>query len=80
MEIKWVKSHFLKKPVNDMKTKLLTICLLIFSSQVFAGWTEISKSSDGTIFYVDFDRTKEHNGYKYYYMLGDYLTPHKNVL
>jgi hypothetical protein len=36
MEIKWVKSHFLKKPASDMKTKLLTICLLLVTSQVFA--------------------------------------------
>ncbi len=63
-----------------MKTKLLTICLLLFTSQAFAGWTEVGKNSSGTIFYVDFDRTKEHNGYKYFYMLGDYLTPYNNVL
>ena len=58
-----------------MKTKLLTICLLLFTSQVFAGWTQVAKNVDGTIFYLDLDRTKEHNGYMYYYMLGDYLTP-----
>ena len=58
-----------------MKTKLLTISLLLFSSQVFAGWTQIAENVEGTIFYLDFDRIKKHNGYTYYYMLGDYLTP-----
>ena len=40
-----------------MKTKLLTICLLLFSSQVFAenlfNWTYIATSEDGTKYYAD---------------------------
>jgi len=58
-----------------MKTKLLIICSLLFSSQVFAEWTKIAKSKSGMIAYLDYDRTKKHNGYVYYYMLGDHLKP-----
>ena len=40
-----------------MKTKLLTICLLLFTSQVFAenrfNWTHIVTSDDGFKFYAD---------------------------
>ena len=58
-----------------MKTKFFAIFFLLLTSQVFAGWIQVSKNVDGDIFYVDFDRIKKHNGYTYYYMLGDYLTP-----
>ena len=58
-----------------MKTKFFGIFLLLLTSQALAGWTQVSKSIEGDIFYADFDRIKRHNGYTYYYMLGDYLTP-----
>jgi len=62
-----------------MKTKLLTICLLLFSSQVFAGWTKIASTVEGTDFYIDYNRTKVHRGYIYYYSLADMLTPVRNI-
>ena len=29
----------------------------------------------GVIFYVDFDRIRQHGGYVYYWVLGDYIKP-----
>jgi len=40
----------------------------------YAGWTKVS-SGDGATFYVDFDRIRKHDGYVYYWRLGDYLKP-----
>ena len=36
-----------------MKTKLLTICLILFTSQVFAEWEKIVVNTKGNSFYID---------------------------
>ena len=51
--------------------------LLMFSSTSFAGWTKVSESGNGRVFYVDFDRIREHSGYVYYWFLTDLLKPTK---
>ena len=33
---------------------------------------------DGTTFYVDFERIRKHDGFVYFWELGDYLKPTKN--
>ena len=63
-----------------MKT-LLTIFTLVFtlmfSSTSFADWTKVSESVNGTSLYVDFERIRKHDGYVYWWVLGDYLKPDK---
>ncbi|MDB4021228.1 hypothetical protein N9467_02715 [Litorivicinus sp.] len=57
---------------------LFTVFLTtIFSSVSFADWTWVSKNVDRTNFYVDFERIRKHDGYVYYWELGDYLQPNK---
>ena len=60
-----------------MKKLILTFLFttLIFSSPSYAGWTEVDKNINGTTFYVDFDRIRKHDGYVYYWELGDYMKP-----
>ena len=60
--------------------KLLTLTVLVltvFSTPVFAEWTEVDENFDGDTFYVDFERIRKHGGYVYYWELGDYLKPNK---
>jgi len=61
-----------------MKKLLLIFTLLfttlVFSSPSYAGWTEVDKGNVMT-YYVDFDRIRKHDGYVYYWELGDYFKP-----
>jgi len=59
--------------------KLILIVLLIFSSPSYAEWTEINKNAFAT-HYVDFKKTRKHDGYVYYWMLQDYLTELGGIL
>ena len=61
-----------------MKKLIFTLLFttLVFSSPTYAGWMEIIKG-DGITFYVDFDTIKKHDGYVYYWELGDYLKPNE---
>ena len=47
----------------------------MFSSTSFAGWKKVHEDVRGTTFYVDFERIKKHDGYVYYWELGDWLKP-----
>ena len=64
-----------------MKT-LLTIFTLVFtvmfSSTSFAEWTKTTENVNKTVFYVDFERIRKHDGYVYYWTLVDYLKPDKD--
>jgi len=55
---------------------LLTIFTLVFSvmfsSNSFAEWTEVTESVYGDTFYLDFERIRKHDGYVYYWVLSDY--------
>jgi hypothetical protein len=59
-----------------MKT-LLTISTLVFtvvfSSTSFAGWTKVDKNMNGNTWYVDFETIRKHDGYVYWWELGDYV-------
>ena len=64
--------------------KLLLIFALLFSaaissSPVRAEWTEVSKNVDGTIFYIDLERIRKHDGYVHYWRLSNYLKPEDGV-
>ena len=50
---------------------------VVFSSTSFAGWTKVSKNVNGTTFYVDFERTRKHDGYVYLWTLNGLLKPDK---
>ena len=49
--------------------------ILLFPLPSFADWTEVAENDLGTLFYVDFDRIRKHDGYIYYWVLTDLLKP-----
>ena len=55
----------------------LLFSTLVFSSLSYADWTRVSRNTVGDTFYVDFDRIRKHDGYVYFWELGDYLKPTK---
>lgn len=55
-------------------TLLFTMAL---SSTSFAEWTKKAESIKGDTYYLDFERIRKHDGYVYYWTLGDYSTPTK---
>ena len=59
--------------------KLLILTTLIFtvmfSSPSYSEWKKVSKSVNGDVFYVDFERIRKHGGYVYFWRLSDYLKP-----
>ena len=67
-----------------MKT-LLTIFTLVFtlmfSSIRFAEWTKVGSAGRGErTFFVDFERTRKHNGYVYWWDLANMSKPQQGVL
>ena len=59
------------------KTSLIftIVFTMMFSSSIFSEWKEISKTVDGSTFYLDFERIRKHDGYVYYWFLVDFLKP-----
>ena len=58
------------------KLTLILVFTVMFSSTSFADWTWQGESVDGEVtFYVDFERIRKHDGYVYFWYLGDYLKP-----
>ena len=49
----------------------------MFSFTSFAEWVKVTKGMDGRTYYVDFDRIRKHDGYVYWWELGDFLKPSK---
>ena len=61
---------------HTLKTLALTIVLLLGCVSVsHAEWTKLVTNERGTIFYLDFERIRKHDGYVYYWDLTDYLKP-----
>ena len=58
--------------------KLFFIILTILSTSVYAEWEMLGESSDGSVYYVDFDRIKKHDGFIYYWWLTDLSKPDKD--
>ena len=62
-----------------MKNLLLIFTLLFtsvfFSSPSYAEWEKVSEGENGNTYYIDFERTRKHGGFVYYWTLGDYLKP-----
>ena len=60
-----------------IRTLLTVLFLTVLSTPVFADWTKLGKNVDGRTFYVDFERIRKHDGYVYFWELGDFLKPTK---
>ena len=64
--------------------KLLTLTVilysLIFSSVSFGEWTEVGTTKVGDTYYVDLERMRIHNGFKYLWRLSDFLEPTESGL
>ena len=54
-------------------TLITLIFTLMFSSTSFADWTEVTENSVGDTYFVDFERIRKHDGYVYWWELGDFL-------
>jgi hypothetical protein len=52
----------------------------MFSSSSYAGWTKVTETEDGTLYYVDYERIKKHDGYIYWWDLQDYVKPSYGLL
>ena len=52
-----------------MKIKLLTICLLLFTSQVSAKWLFLSVHPDGVEYYYDSEKIKKQGRYVDFWLL-----------
>ncbi len=60
--------------------KLILLTIFVFtlafsSSASFAEWKKVSENAQGTAFFVDFDRIRQHEGYVYYWELQNFLKP-----
>ena len=63
---------------------LLLIFTLLFSTVFFispsnAEWTKVDEGGENT-FYVDFEIIRKHDGFVYWWELGDYLKPQMGYL
>ena len=48
---------------------------MVFATPSYAQWTKVAEATTGDIFYLDFGRIREHQGYVYYWTLQDNLKP-----
>ena len=61
---------------QTLKKLVLTITLLVGSVSVsHAEWTAVSRTADGDIYYVDFERIRKSRGYVYFWTLSDRSKP-----
>jgi hypothetical protein len=49
----------------------------MFATPAHAEWTKFGESADGDIFYVDFERIREHSRSVFYWQLFDLLKPNE---
>ena len=56
---------------------MLLFSTVMVSSPSYAEWTKVGKNTDGSAYYVDFERKRKHDGYVYYWQLTDYIKPTK---
>ena len=52
--------------------------MLMFSSPSFAEWTKVTVSTDGSEFFVDFERVRKHGGSVYFWGLDNFLVPDRD--
>ena len=64
-----------------MKSLLAIFTLVfsvMFSSISFAEWTPVGNNVNGTIYYMDFERIRKHDGYVYLWTVSDFSKPDVN--
>jgi len=62
-----------------MKQLLILLFSLLISFNSYGEWKYIQESTSGTLFYVNKDNFREHNGFVYWWILADYLVPLENT-
>ena len=58
-----------------MKKLLLLLFSILISFNSYGDWTRISKNTEGDTYYIETDTIKKHDGYVYWWVLGDFLIP-----
>ena len=66
--------------MKSLLTILTLVFTMVFSSTSYAEWTKSVESKQGNTFYVDFERIRKHDGFVYWWELGDYLKPQMGYL
>ena len=65
-----------------MNNKFLNITLLIssviFSSTSYAEWTKLTTSTDGYVFYIDYESIRKKDGFSYYWSLVNFPTSNED--
>lgn len=56
---------------------LLMVSLIFATSPAHAEWKKVSENLSGDVFYIDFERIREHSGSVFYWEMGDYLKPNE---
>ena len=64
--------------MKSLLTIFTFLFTVMFSSISFSEWTRVGENINGTIYYVDFERMRKHDGYVYYWWLSDLLKPDKD--
>jgi hypothetical protein len=63
--------------MKSLLTIFTFVFTMIFASGSFAEWTKVAANKSGDSFYLDYERIRKHDGYVYYWELGNYLKPDK---
>ena len=58
-----------------MKKLLALLFSILISFNSYGEWTETSKTINGTIIYVDFERIRKQGGFVYYWAIKNYPEP-----
>jgi hypothetical protein len=65
---------FCAVPAQPFSTESLKR-ILFAASPASAEWTELGENAAGDVFYIDFERIREHSGSVFYWRISDYLKP-----
>jgi len=58
-----------------MKKLLVFLFSILISFNSYAEWKYVDENIKGTVYYIDKDTFREHNGFVYWWNLSDYLVP-----
>ena len=62
-----------------MKKLLIFLFSILISFNSYGEWKEIGENINGTIYYIEMDKIKEHDGYVYWWYLSNFLKPIDSV-
>ncbi|MDC6484688.1 hypothetical protein PQZ09_01980 [Methylophilaceae bacterium] len=57
----------------------LLFSTVIFSSTSYAEWTQVQKSEDEYVFFIDYETIRKENGFSYYWYLTNFPKPNKKT-